>query len=178
MRPLRISLSLQGSLLYEKEDSVRDWLNRLTRGSHALAVDPHPLRRPGAAGTTYPRAALHRSLLQNTRHTLNNSVSTCIDPSRFRQNWPPHLLFGHCLLRPRQSRADRQNFCPRPSASEVEAIQQKKRVGRFYNCPTCSTPHLPRERATTLATMGRKRTKERHTGTRMRDQDLQPRPQA
>ena len=31
---------LQGSLLYEKEDSVRDWLNRLTRGSHALAVDP------------------------------------------------------------------------------------------------------------------------------------------
>ena len=40
MRPLRISLSLQGSLLYEKEDSVRDWLNRLTRGSHALAVDP------------------------------------------------------------------------------------------------------------------------------------------
>ena len=40
MRPLRISLSLQGPLLYEKEDSVRDWLNRLTRGSHALAVDP------------------------------------------------------------------------------------------------------------------------------------------
>ena len=33
-------MSLQGSLLYEKEDSVRDWLNRLTRGSHALAVDP------------------------------------------------------------------------------------------------------------------------------------------
>ena len=74
MRPLRISLSLQGSLLYEKEDSVRDWLNRLTRGSHALAVDPHPLRRPGVTGTTSPRAALHRSLLQNTRHTLNNGI--------------------------------------------------------------------------------------------------------
>ena len=54
---------------------------------------------------------------------------------------------------------------------KLKQYNEKKRVARFYNCPTCSTPHLPRERATTLATMGRKRTKERHTGTRMRDKD-------
>ena len=46
----------------------------LARGSHALAVDPHPLRRPGATGTTSPRAALHRSSLQNTNHILNNGI--------------------------------------------------------------------------------------------------------
>ena len=55
---------------------------------------------------------------------------------------------------------------------KLKQYNEKKRVARFYNCPTCSTPHLPKKRATNLATMGRKRTKERHTGTRMRDKVL------
>ena len=75
-------------------------------------------------------------------------ISTCIDPSRFRQTWPPHLLLRHCLLRPRQSSADQQNFVRGRTPQRLKQYNEKEEVARFYNCPPCRTPHLPRERAT------------------------------